>query len=109
MKCEINPDDGYASSVFVWKSADCLQFPIFLDFAYIEEVKGYVTSNRGRTHMVDQRGFVYAQNRYAQNTGKGFWRCSLRHLNRCPVNAVTLQNKITQITGGEHNHQPPNP
>ena len=84
-------------------------FSLVLDFPYIEEVKGYVTSTRGRNQMVDQRGYVYALNRQIQHTGKGFWKCSMRHLSRCPVNAVTIYNKITQLSRGEHNHPPPNP
>ena len=88
--------------------ADGLQFPNFLDFVYIEDVKEYVASPLGKTRMVDQRGFVYVVNRYNQVSGKAFWRCSMRKIRKCPVNAVTLQNKITKISG-EHNHQDPNP
>jgi len=78
------------------------------DFQYIEDVKGYVSSNRGKSYLVDQQGFVYAQNRFDVKTGKVFWRCSLRIKNKCMVNAVTLENKITNRSR-EHNHLPQNP
>ena len=93
------------------QSADCLPIYlilIFADFQYIEDVKGYVSSNRGKSYLVDQQGFVYAQNRFDVKTGKVFWRCSLRIKNKCMVNAVTLENKITNRSR-EHNHLPQNP
>jgi hypothetical protein len=67
---------------------------------YIEDVKDYVTSNSGKPNkMVDQRGFVYCQIRTTESTGKGFFKCSLWHMNKCMVRASVVQNKIKGIRG----------
>ena len=72
---------------------------------YIEEVKGYCMSNRGTAMLVDQRNYTYRYNRKSPSTSKTFWICSHRRAIQCMARVVSVNNKITKITG-QHCHPP---
>ena len=81
---------------------------IFPEYGYFEEVKGYITSERGNNIMVDQNGFHYILHRKNDGLGKMYWKCRItgsKSHARCYARAQTVHNKIVNFVG-KHNHPP---
>ena len=73
-----------------------------IDFEYVEDVKGYAVSKRGRP-LVDQRNYKYVMNRCSKTGGKAWWKCVAYKRLKCKATAISKQNKILKF-GAEHNH-----
>ena len=73
-----------------------------IDFEYVEDVKGYAVSKRGRP-LVDQRNYKYVMNRCSKVDGKAWWKCVAYKRLKCRATTVSKKNKILKF-GAEHNH-----
>ena len=71
------------------------------DLNYVEEVKGYTVSIKGKAVLVDQRNYTYKIERKKAN--RHFWMCSEAH-NKCKARASTYENYIMRLSG-IHNHE----
>ena len=72
---------------------------------YVEEVKGYVSTTRGKPMLVDQRNYTYHVNNKSPVNNRIWWKCSKFKTIKCPARAVTFHNKITKLSG-IHSHEP---
>ena len=73
-----------------------------LEFAYIEDVKGYTIVKRGGIALVDQKNYTYLKKR-SMKGGKVYWNCTNYRKFNCKATLVTKQNKIIK-TYGAHDH-----
>ena len=79
-----------------------IHFPLNIsDLNYVEEVKGYTVSTKGRAVLVDQRNYTYNYERKKGN--RTYWQCSYAH-KKCKCRASTYENYIMKL-GGIHNHE----
>lgn len=90
-----------------WKDTKNLCVLLFSEpvFNYLEEIKGYAQSSKGKAMLVDQRDHLYIVNNYSKTSAKAWWRCNMYLKKRCPVTLTSFHGKILQIKH-EHNHEP---
>mgnify|MGYP002044325217 CR=1 FL=1 len=74
-------------------------------FDYLEEIKGYTKSSKGKAILVDQRDHYYLVNNFSKTSAKAWWRCNMYLKKKCPVTLISYHNKVIQIKH-EHNHEP---
>jgi len=77
-------------------------------FDYLEEIKGYTKSSKGKAILVDQRDHYYLVNNFSKTSAKAWWRCNMYLRKKCPVTLISYHNKVIQIKH-EHNHEPTPP
>ena len=63
-------------------------------------------SQKGKTQLLDSRGYIYMRENPRERKGRDYWRCFGHREHGCKARLITEGLNILKYKG-EHNHIPP--
>lgn len=84
-----------------------MKYTVFADTnsGFVEQVKGFRLSQRNQHMLVDQRDFVYHEQRRYESSGKVTWRCKHMRRLKCRARCISKNHNILMFIN-DHNHVP---